>query len=98
MLNPLITAISGQVRHPYAGAKKSKGITKRHRPLFWECMLGTVYALDPLDKDINRTEKYFDYDYTAAHLHAKVAQCTDLRTYRRPRGKLVMYGIPPAQT
>ena len=73
MLNPLITVISGQVSHPFAGGKKKPNITLKHRRLIWECMLGTVYALDPLDKDINRTEKYFDYDYAAARLHAKVA-------------------------
>ncbi|MEI6422389.1 MAG: hypothetical protein WCP55_09235, partial [Lentisphaerota bacterium] len=62
------------------------------------CMLGTVYALDPLDKDINREEKYFDYDYAAAHLHAKVSQCTDLRICK-PRGyrRFSLWGIPPGK-
>ena len=98
MLNPLITVISGQVSHPFAGGKKTKGITQKHRRLIWECMLGTVYALDPLDKDINREEKYFDYDYQAARLHAKVAQCTDLRVCKVNRyAKIALYGIPPGK-
>jgi len=101
MLNPLVTIISGgqAVHHPYSGGVKKATVTKKHRRLIWECMLGTVYALDPLDKDINRTEKYFDYDYTAAHLHAKVAQCTDLRICK-PRGyrKFSLWGIPPTTT
>ena len=96
MLNPIITAISGQVRHPFAGGKKKATVTKKHRRLIWECMLGTVYATDPTDKG-NTEGKYFDYDYSAAHAHAKVAQCTDLRICK-PRGyrKVALYGIPPA--
>jgi hypothetical protein len=100
MLNPLVTIISGgqAVTHPFAGGKKKPNITQKHRRLIWECMLGTVYALDPLDKDINREEKYFDYDYAAAHAHAKVSQCTDLRICK-PRGyrKFSLWGIPPGK-
>ena len=100
MLNPLVTIISGgqAVRHPFAGGVKAKNITQRHRRLIWECMLGTVYAEDPTDKDINREEKYFDYDYAAAHLHAKVSQCTDLRICKPYRGqKIALWGIPPGK-
>jgi hypothetical protein len=96
MLNPLVTVIIGQVSHPFAGGKKAKNITLKHRKLIWECMLGTVYAADPAFP--NREEKYFDYDYQAAHLYAKVAQCTDLRVWRTRRGgRLALYGIPPQQ-
>ena len=97
MLNPLVTIISGgkAVTHPFAGGVKKASITKKHRALIWGCMLGTVYAKDPTT-DRNQEEKYFDYDYAAAHLHAKVAQCTDLRIYRpNKRYKYMLYGIPP---
>ena len=105
MLNPLITVLSGQVNHPFASGKKTAGVTIKHRPLIWECMLGTVYAMDWTTKDINAKGEYFDYDYTKAHHHAKVAQCTDLRVCRVKKpvqggpsyGKLALFGIPPAK-
>jgi hypothetical protein len=95
MLNPLITVISGgeAVRHPFSGGVRKKTITQKHRRLVWECMLGTVYARDPAS---TAEEKYFDYDYYAAHQHAKVALCTDLRIYKPRGGRSALYGIPPA--
>ena len=98
MLNPLITVISGQVSHPFAGGKKKPNITLKHRRLIWECMLGAVYAQDPTEEPYKRKEKYFDYDYQAARLHAKVAQCTDLRVCKVNRyTKIALYGIPPGK-
>jgi hypothetical protein len=99
MLNPIVTLISGQVSHPFAGGVKAKGVTKKHRPLVWECMLGTVYAMKPGEHEAD----YFDYDYSKAHAHAAVAQCSDLRVCRvktryagYPRvGQLALWGIPP---
>lgn len=35
--------------------------TKSHRPAVWECMLGTVYALNAEGEC-----RYFDYDHEAA--------------------------------
>jgi hypothetical protein len=52
-----------------------------------------VYARDPAS---TAEEKYFDYDYYAAHQHAKVALCTDLRIYKPRGGRSALYGIPPA--
>lgn len=58
-------------------AKKAKP-TKNHRPAVWECMLGTVYALN--DK---RQVKYFDYDHKAALAFAGVdREDADLRLHR----------------
>lgn len=88
--------------HPFAGARKCATVTKKHRPLIWECMLGTVYAKDPVTKKV----KYFDYDWDAARAYAQVAQCTDLRTSKvaysyqgyPDKGKLALWGIPPLAT
>jgi hypothetical protein len=98
MLNPLVTIISGgqAVRHPFTGGVKKATITKKHHKLVWECMLGTVYAADPTVAYHKRDEKYFDYDYYAAHQHAHVAACTDLRVYKPRGGRFALYGIPPS--
>lgn len=50
---------------PYAGARRMKP-TLKHRPVMWECMLGTVYASD------GRTVKYFDYRWEEAREFAGV--------------------------
>lgn len=86
--------------HPFAGAPRKRSYTKKHDPLIWECMLGTVYA--------RSTErgcedgKYFDYDYEAAHEYVGVhTQYTDLRVCRVqyeyqgwPRkGKWALFGV-----
>lgn len=51
--------------------------TLKHRPAIWECMLGTVYAMNEA-----RESKYFDYDHDAARKWAGVADKTDIRVYR----------------
>jgi hypothetical protein len=43
------------------------GPTKKHRPAIWECMLGTVFAMN--DKG---EIKYFDYRYDEARAFAGV--------------------------
>lgn len=104
MLNPVVTLVSGQVTTPFAGSVKKSGITKKHKPLLWECMLGTVYAMDPAVKGLRR---YFDYDYATARAYARVEQCSDLRLVKCPathaggvngirKGQWVLWGIPPA--
>ena len=62
------------MEHPFAGGKKTKGVTLKHVPLIWENMLGTVYGMDA-----QRNTEYFDYNYDAARKFADVAGCTDLR-------------------
>ena len=54
--------------------------TLRHRPAIWECMLGTVYAMN----DAGET-RYFDYDYEAALEHAGFSPERDPRWYRISR-------------
>ena len=88
--------------HPFAGGKKRPNVTQKHSPLVWECMLGTVYARDPVTKKV----KYFDYDWDAARAYAMVDQCADLRTCKvaisyqgyPAKGKLALWGIPPLAT
>lgn len=102
MLNPLVTLISGQVSSPFSGGEKRKTVTRKHYPLVWECMLGTVYARDPVTGKV----LYCDYDYSKAHAHARVTECSDLRTSRNPGGfsersqlrlkQWALWGIPPA--
>ncbi|MCX7592745.1 MAG: hypothetical protein N2235_03075, partial [Fischerella sp.] len=95
--------LTNKVSHPFAGGKKATTITRKHVPLVWENMLGTVYARDPL-KGSDQEPEYFDYDWDAARKYARVDQCSDLRIYRTkvsyqgyPRaGKLALWGIPPA--
>jgi len=63
-------------------ARKMKP-TKKHRPAIWECILGTVYAMNP-----EGHKKYFDYDYEAAKEFAGLTE--DLRIWKNPGG--VRYG------
>ncbi len=104
-MNPIVTLLSGQVSSPFSGGEKRKTVTKRHVPLVWECMLGTVYARDP----VTRKVLYCDYDYSKAHAHARVKECSDLRTCRNPGDFLpgrsalrnkqwALWGIHPATT
>jgi hypothetical protein len=82
--------------HPFAGGIPARGITRKHSPLIWEAMLGTVKATDGSEEG-----KYFDYDYEAARAFAGVAQCTDLRIVRSPRsyqcglreGRVALFGV-----
>ncbi len=88
-----------KVEHPFKGGVKKGSYTKKHRPLVWENMLGTVYAMRPGEREA----QYFDYNWDDARVHAMVAQCSDLRICRVkvsyqgwPRkGQLVLWGIPP---
>lgn len=82
--------------HPFHGTRRTKGVTRKHRILIWECMLGTVNAMNVAGK-----EKYFDYDWDGARAYAGVDKCSDLRLARYPhryldgprKGQLVLYGI-----
>lgn len=82
--------------YPFANAPKKKSITRKHKPLIWENMLGTVYA-----RNATGEVKYFDYDYEAAHRFAGTAGCVDLRVFKActsyqdyPRaGKYALYGV-----
>ena len=92
--------LGAQGPHPFSGARRAP-VTKKHRPLIWENMLGTVYARSPQGET-----RYFDYDWTAARAFAQVAHHTDLRLarnrqpaygddYQSPRlNQLVLYGVP----
>lgn len=52
--------------------------TMKHRPALWECMLGTVYAMNA-DREI----EYFDYDWERAIEFAGLTQeGADVRKYR----------------
>lgn len=66
--------------HPFEGGKVTKGITKKHRPLIWECMLGTVYARRAGDD----VATYFDYKIEEARKFVDLARYTDLRICRNP--------------
>ncbi len=48
--------------------------TKKHRPAIWECMLGTVYAMN--DEGVI---EYFDYKYDEAIAFSGVSDLTDNR-------------------
>lgn len=63
--------------HPFSGARKMKP-TLKHRPAIWECMLGTVYAMNDAGD-----RRYFDYDWDAAREFAGVGEeGRDPRVYR----------------
>jgi len=90
------------VSHPFKppGALIGKGSpTKKHVPLVWENMLGTVNA-----RHRTEGERYFDFHYEAAHAHAEVGKHSDLRIAKSkesyqgwPRkGKVALWGIPPS--
>ena len=84
---------------PFASGKPTRTVTKKHIPLIWECMLGTVYAQDPVTREV----KYFDYDWDGARKFAQVSNCSDLRisratqSYRNSvgRGKRALFGLAP---
>jgi len=87
--------------HPFTGARRVPRVTLKHRPLIWECMLGTVYAMG------REGPRYFDYDWAAAREYAGVAAHSDLRLTRTQRslgeypmpgpGRLVLFGVPQRQ-
>lgn len=82
--------------HPFKDGVKCANITKKHVPLIWECMLGTVYARSP-----DGTVKYFNYDWTAARAFADVDHHNDLRVSRvktsyqgwPAKGKYALWGV-----
>ena len=49
-----------QQNHPFQGATQ-RPPTAKHRPAIWECMLGTVYAMDDQGE-----VRYFDYRWDDA--------------------------------
>jgi hypothetical protein len=59
-------------------AKRAKP-TKSHRPAIWECMLGTVYAMNSEGK-----VKYHDYNHQAAKEWAGIEQAEDIRVWPYP--------------
>lgn len=71
--------VAGRTDSPYSGGVKKSSITRKHVPLIWENMLGTVYA-----RNRQGEVMYFDYDYTAARIYAAVSNCSDLRLCRNP--------------
>lgn len=87
---------------PFASGKPTRTVTKKHIPLIWECMLGTVYAQDPVTRKI----EYFDYDWEGARKFARVSSCTDLRISRAAqsynasvrRGRRALFGLAPVST
>lgn len=54
--------------------------TLKHRPALWECMLGTVYAMN--EQGVTR---YFDYDWKAAIKWAGISDTSDARLARHKR-------------
>ena len=75
--------------------------TLKHRPAIWECMLGTVYAMNEACES-----KYFDYDWDDAKEWAGIANKSDIRVSRNkedwawcvdeypinpPMGKIVLW-------
>lgn len=54
--------------------------TKRHRPALWECMLGTLYAMNDEGE-----VRYFDYDWVSAREYAGVSETRDVRFWRTDR-------------
>ena len=55
----------------------TKKPTLQHRPAVWECMLGTVYALNDEGEC-----RYFDYDHEGALAFAGVAGDIDVRLHK----------------
>lgn len=57
-------------------AKKARP-TQSHRPALWECILGTVFAMNA-----EGVVKYFDYDHEAAVRFIGITADSDPRLYR----------------
>lgn len=66
-------------KHPFGGDKKTSTVTKQHRPLIWENMLGTVFASKFGDAKSKLQPKYFDFNWDNAREYAGVDKCDDLR-------------------
>lgn len=84
--------ISSRVWGPFPVRKMKP--TLKHRIALRECMLGTVYAVD--DRGV---EKYFDYDWEAAHRHAGIDQTgRDPRLAKNPdNGRIALYILRSAR-
>ena len=54
--------------------------TLNHRPAIWECMLGTVYAMNE-----EGVTEYFDYDWDDAKQHAGIPDKKDIRLFKNKR-------------
>ena len=54
--------------------------TRKHRPAIWECILGTVYAMNDAGE-----VRYFDYKWDDAVAFAGVTPERDPRTARAPQ-------------
>lgn len=66
--------------NPLSLGRKAKP-TLKHRPAVWECMLGTVEAMNA-----DGETRYFDYDWPAALAYAGIDptdETADLRTFRK---------------
>lgn len=68
---------------------KEANPTQKHRPAIWECMLGTVYALN--DKG---EVKYFDYDHEGAKEWAGIDDSRDLRLKRYMQTRWFQFAWP----
>lgn len=71
---------TARATNPLRLGRKAKP-TRKHKPVIWECMLGTVYAANPAGE-----VKYFDYKWDEAREWAAITEDSDLRTARIPRG------------
>lgn len=74
-------------KNPLTLGRKAKP-TIKHRPAIWECMLGTVYAMNDAGEI-----RYFDYKWDEAVAFAGVTPERDPRTAklgRRPYSNMVV--------
>lgn len=83
-----------KTRNPLRQGRRMRP-TLNHRPAVWECLLGTVYAMNDAGE-----VRYFDFDYDAANEFAGVTADRDPRTfycdamsgdYRLPSFQTVLY-------
>jgi hypothetical protein len=77
--------------HPFKGAA-AKPPTAKHRPAIWECMLGTVYAMDD-----HGEVRYFDYRWDDAREFAGVSPDRDPRVAKASSANPVgwaMWALP----
>ena len=79
IVQQILTVATKKIQHPFQGGVKAKSITKKHKPLIWEGMLGTVHSRSPEGET-----KYHHYDWDEAHEHAQVHNHKDLRIARSP--------------
>ena len=63
--------------------------TQNHYPVMWECILGTVYAVNP-EGEI----RYFDYDKEAAREYIGFGDHDDVRIWRKEDNSRYPYTGP----